>query len=70
MRANPEALRLLRERSGYSLRGLAAKAGVSPATLLRIENGTYAGRPATLKALADALDVPITAMTSQGGEAA
>lgn len=63
MKANPEALRLIRERSGYSLRGLSAKAGIDPATLHRIENGTHAGRPATLKALADALNVPITAIT-------
>ena len=59
MRPRPAVITELRERSGYTLRGLAARAGVDAATLSRIEAGTSNGRPATLRAIADALAVQL-----------
>ncbi len=48
----------LREQRGYKTqRGLALKAGISPATLSRIEAGIYKADPETLKKLAPFLDV-------------
>lgn len=49
----------MRELSGDSLRSLAARAGIDPATLMRIEDGTSLGRPETLKAIARGLDCPL-----------
>ncbi len=59
MRPRGDVIYHLRERNGDTLRSLAARAGIDPATLLRIENGTSTGRPATLKAIAVALEVSL-----------
>ena len=69
MRANGTAIRAIRERSGLSGRKLAEAAEIDAATLLRIEAGKSAGHPATLLALADALGVPLTAITASDTEA-
>lgn len=42
----------------YTIRGLAAKAGVNPATIVRVEGGQRASK-LTLAKLAKALDVPL-----------
>lgn len=63
LRVNPVNLRIIRQRSGYSMRGLATAAGVSATTINRLEDGKQAGRPGTIRQIAAALDVPITAIT-------
>ena len=63
LKANPLNLRIIRKRSGFSMRSLALAAGVNAATIHRLEEGTHAGRPDTLRRIAAALDVPITAIT-------
>ena len=57
-RVGPEfgaALRAARQERGLSLRGLAERIGVSPATLSQIETGKSLARPARAVALAEAL---------------
>lgn len=48
---------------------LAARAGIDRATLMRIEAGLSNGRPATLRALAAALDVPVSTIADDVAEA-
>lgn len=66
MPANPPALTAIRKRSGHSIRSLAAAAGIAPSTLKRIEDGTHGGHPATLQAIATALNVDVAAITHAG----
>ncbi len=51
------ALRRLRELRALSQRELAAKAGLSPTTVYRIETGQHKPIPRTLRKLAEALEV-------------
>ena len=51
-----------RERRGYSLRQLGERAGVSPATLSRIEAGKLSPTVGVLVKLAKALDIHVTAL--------
>lgn len=60
-------LRRLRELKVMSQRELAAKAGVSPATIVRAERGEVA-RFVTIRRLAEALGVPPDALVSDEGE--
>lgn len=62
-------LRRLRELKVMSQRELAAKAGVSPATVVRAERGEVA-RFVTVRRLAEALGVPPEALVSDEGGAA
>jgi len=63
MRVNGQALRAIRERSGYSIRGLAAESGIAKSTISAIEQGDRpVPLPATIRALAGALLVPTTAL--------
>lgn len=69
MRVNGQALRAIRERSGYSIRGLAAEAGVAKSTISAIEQGDRpVPLPATIRALASALLVPTTALLDSSVE--
>jgi transcriptional regulator with XRE-family HTH domain len=52
-------LRAWRERRGYSLRDLGARAGVSFVTIAKIEAGTMSPTVMTLGKLAAALDIQI-----------
>ena len=45
---------------GLSLRDLAVLSGVDPGTINRLENGLSVPRAKTVKALCDALEVPIS----------
>lgn len=56
---DPEKLRQVRLERALSQRALARAAGVRPATVSDVENGT-AARISTIKALADALGVAPT----------
>ena len=51
------ALRRLRREAGLSQRELGEKAGVSPGTVYKLENGLRGAYPATLRKLARALGV-------------
>ena len=70
MRINHTALRVIRERSGYSQTELAGIARIPRPNFAHIEAGRRPGTPAQIKAIALALDVPITAITSPEGVAA
>lgn len=52
----------LRRRHGYTLRGLAAEAGVSPALLSQLENGTTDPSLSTLRKLAGVFDTSIATL--------
>lgn len=62
---SPARLRDLRERNGWLVRDLAARAGIDPSALSRYENGKRTPTPAILKCLAEALDVEINALLGQ-----
>jgi transcriptional regulator with XRE-family HTH domain len=61
-KANGEAIRALRERSGYSTSGLAAELGIGHSHLSNIEAGRRQPSPALLKEMAGALKVPVVAL--------
>lgn len=63
MRANPAALRVIRERTGMKVTALAVAAGIDRSNLTHIESGRRRGTPDQLVAIARALDVPVTAIT-------
>lgn len=67
---NPDAIRALRIRSGLGPVELARRAGINAATFWRIENNHAQPRVATLRKIADALDVPVTAITTRKDSAA
>lgn len=60
-------IRRLREDRGLNVRGLAAKAGINDGALSRIENGKRMPALETLKAIASALDVPLTDLFAMSG---
>jgi transcriptional regulator with XRE-family HTH domain len=59
---NPEALRAIREKDGRSQVDLAAVSDVAQSHISRMEREVVDVRPATAKALADALRVPMSAL--------
>jgi len=62
MTINPVALRVIRERSGLTQSELARRTDLSQPHLANIEAGRRRASPATVKALAEALKVPVTAL--------
>lgn len=70
MRPRGDVIRELRQKGGDSLRSLADRAGIDAATLMRIEDGTSLGRPATLRAIADALAVPLPVIVDSAEQVA
>lgn len=69
MRVNPAALGALRERSGLTQSALARASGVSQSRISELERGDVDGCPlpawpTTVRALADALQVPILALAA------
>lgn len=69
MTINPVALRTIRERTGLSIRQLGEVSTVAFSQISLIERGAATPNPATIKKLADALGVPITAIISPEPEA-
>jgi transcriptional regulator with XRE-family HTH domain len=63
-RTNGVAIRALREALGISVTDLAAAVGVDRTALWRIEKDGTQPRPDTLRKIADALGVPLAAITS------
>jgi len=64
MKLNTEALKALRQTGGDSQRSLAERAGISEYALNQIELGRAQPRDSTIKKLADALSVPVGAITT------
>lgn len=62
-KANPEALRALREKDGYNGTDFARDCGISPQYLSDIEAGRKPGSPAVLKRMAEVLSVRPSAIT-------
>ena len=63
MRANHAAIKPLRERVlGVSKATMAARLRMDPSLYSRIESGERPGTPAQLRAIADALEVPLQAI--------
>jgi transcriptional regulator with XRE-family HTH domain len=62
MQVNPHALRVIRERSGLSVSELARAAGLSQPHLSNIEIGRRQASPSVIRALADALRVPLLSL--------
>lgn len=67
---NGPALVAIRERTGLTQLALAQASGVSQGRLSELEAGTLNVRPGTVRKLADALQVPTTAITIARPEAA
>jgi transcriptional regulator with XRE-family HTH domain len=59
---NGAALQAIRERSGLTQSDLARLTGISQGRISEIESGSPKVRPATVKSLAEALSVPMTAL--------
>lgn len=69
---NRYALQALREKDGQTRAQLAERAGISPQYYGEIENGRRAcrRRPDIVKSIAEALDVPVSAITCAHSDAA
>lgn len=70
MRINSAALRVIRERSGYTQSKAAELAGIDRPNYAHIEAGRRNGTPAQIKAIADALQIPFDALLGPDREAA
>lgn len=70
MKLNAEALKALRLAGGDSQKTLAERVGISENAYLAIEQGKSQPRPSTLTRLAEALSVPVGAITTPEREAA
>lgn len=64
MQLNTEALKALRQTSGDTQMSLAERAGISEVAYWRIENGISDPRPRTVVRLAEALGVPVGALST------
>lgn len=63
MKINAEALRAIRLRSGHTQSGLAKLADLDRTQLNHLEGGRRNGTPSQIRQLADALKVPLAAIT-------
>lgn len=70
MLLNTDALIAIRKAGGDSLQTLAARTGVSKNSLSAIEQGRTRPRVSTICKLADALSVPVGAITHPNGQEA
>ena len=70
MEIHPDALRVIRERSGFTQTGLAAAAGIKQAHVSNMEAGRRKASPDVIVALASALAVPVTAIIKNPPEKA
>ena len=64
VRSNGAAIKALREATGLGLRDLARATNRDPGFISRLERGEREASPPTLRAIADALRVPLAAITS------
>jgi transcriptional regulator with XRE-family HTH domain len=63
MRLNHTALRVIRERSGFSQAQTATDSGIDRPNYCHIEAGRRKGTVAQIVAIARVLDIPVTAIT-------
>ena len=63
-KVNRAALRAIREAVGISQKTLAARAGLSPAALSQVESGVHGLHIEKVRRLADALGVPLDAIST------
>lgn len=71
MKLNKEALKALRERSGFSKTQFAERSGIDRTIIGRLETGERKGTDEQIVAAARALNVPVVAIThSDDDEAA
>lgn len=68
MKINGEAVRVIRERSGYSQSQLSVDSGVELTALNRIESGKRKATEAQTVALAHALKVPLLTIICECGD--
>lgn len=69
MAVNRYALKAIRQKDGYSLKALAERVGCSLGTLHDIESGRRNASPSLTRQLAEALNVPISAIEVTAVEA-
>lgn len=62
MRLNHQALRIIRERSGFTQAKAAELAGINRPNYAHMEAGRRPGTPEQIRAIALMLDVPLTAL--------
>jgi transcriptional regulator with XRE-family HTH domain len=62
VKINHEALRALRERSGYTISAFASEAGIDRSHLSNIEAGRRQASPSAITRMAEVLKVPVTAL--------
>jgi transcriptional regulator with XRE-family HTH domain len=62
MRVNPEALRALRERTGFSIADFAGEVGTVPSHISNIEAGRRGASPDAIRRMAQVLKVPMSAL--------
>jgi transcriptional regulator with XRE-family HTH domain len=67
---NGEAVRALRERSGLTITQLGERAKIDRANLSRLEAGKRQATPSQIKAIADALLVPVVVIATNDDAAA
>ena len=65
---NGVAVKTIRELLGVSQKDLAARAGISPSHMARIESGLRQPSPAARRAIADVLGVSLDAITQPAKE--
>ena len=65
MTPNGAAIRVIRQLRGFGLRQLAQLAGISPTQISRIEQEKRGASEDARQRIADALDVPIEAITRE-----
>lgn len=70
MLLNTDALKAIRIAGGDSLRSLSLRTGISKNSLSQIEQGKAQPRVSTMRKLADALSVPVGAITHPNGQEA
>ncbi len=62
MKVNPEALRALRLKDGYSIAAFARELGMTPSHLSNVEAGRRGLSPALVKKASQVLAVPMSAI--------
>lgn len=65
MKLNPEALRAIRSRSGWSVTKFATAVGVTHAFISNLEAGRRQASPEVICRMAAVLDVPVMALISE-----
>ena len=63
-----DALRVIREQRGLSVRALAAEVGVAPSTISRLESGQRVGSLSMVARIADVLEVDAELLGGLSGE--